>query len=52
MKFLWTCSLQAPVDVKNSIFEVGAVTHVLVNQPDTGYGIYIEKMPRKFHFTK
>ena len=23
---------------------VGAVTHVLVNQPDTGYGIYIEKM--------
>ena len=23
---------------------VGAVTHVLVNQPDTGYGIYIENM--------
>ena len=23
---------------------VGAVTHVLVNQPDTGYGIFIENM--------
>ena len=23
---------------------VGAVTHVLVNAPDTGYGIFIEKM--------
>jgi stage IV sporulation protein B len=23
---------------------VGAVTHVLVNQPDTGYGILIENM--------
>ncbi|MBE6951692.1 MAG: hypothetical protein E7451_10220 [Ruminococcaceae bacterium] len=22
----------------------GAVTHVLVNQPDTGYGIFIETM--------
>ena len=23
---------------------VGAVTHVLVNSPDTGYGIFIENM--------
>ena len=23
---------------------IGAVTHVLVNQPDTGYGIFIENM--------
>ncbi|NRX73499.1 hypothetical protein DE153_000280 [Clostridium beijerinckii] len=23
---------------------VGAVTHVLINKPDTGYGIYIEWM--------
>ena len=23
---------------------VGAVTHVLVNQPDMGYGIYVENM--------
>jgi stage IV sporulation protein B len=23
---------------------VGAVTHVLVNQPDAGYGIFIEDM--------
>ena len=23
---------------------IGAVTHVLVNSPDTGYGIFIENM--------
>lgn len=23
---------------------IGAVTHVTVNQPDTGYGIFIENM--------
>jgi stage IV sporulation protein B len=23
---------------------VGAVTHVLINNPDTGYGIYVEWM--------
>ncbi|MBQ2750521.1 MAG: hypothetical protein IJF34_12125 [Clostridia bacterium] len=23
---------------------VGVVTHVLVNQPDTGYGVFIENM--------
>jgi stage IV sporulation protein B len=24
---------------------VGAVTHVLINDPTTGYGIFIENMP-------
>ncbi|EIA23849.1 SpoIVB peptidase, partial [Candidatus Arthromitus sp. SFB-1] len=32
----------SPIIQNNKI--VGAVTHVLVNKPDTGYGIYIEWM--------
>ena len=34
----------SPIIQNNKI--VGAVTHVLVNKPDTGYGIYIEWMLR------
>jgi len=32
----------SPIIQNNKI--VGAVTHVLVNKPDVGYGIYIEWM--------
>ena len=32
----------SPIIQNNKI--VGAVTHVLINKPDTGYGIYIEWM--------
>ena len=32
----------SPIIQNNKL--VGAVTHVLVNKPDTGYGIYIEWM--------
>ena len=32
----------SPIIQNNKI--VGAVTHVLINNPDTGYGIYIEWM--------
>ena len=31
---------------------VGAVTHVLVNEPEKGYGISIEKMLEKAYFVK
>ena len=31
---------------------IGAVTHVLVNDPTTGYGIFIEKEPHKTMFEK
>ena len=32
----------SPIIQNNKI--IGAVTHVLINKPDTGYGIYIEWM--------
>ena len=32
----------SPIIQDNKI--IGAVTHVLINKPDTGYGIYIEWM--------
>lgn len=31
---------------------VGAITHVFVNKPDTGYGIYIEWMLEEMEYTK
>lgn len=40
----------SPIIQNNKI--VGAVTHVLINKPDTGYGIYIEWMLKDANVTK
>lgn len=40
----------SPIIQNNKI--VGAVTHVLINKPDTGYGIYIEWMLRDAEILK
>ena len=37
-----TCERQRPIIQDGKL--AGAVTHVLVNQLDTGYGIFIENM--------
>lgn len=40
----------SPIIQNNKI--IGAVTHVLVNKPDTGYGIYIEWMLKEVNLNK
>ncbi|MPN51060.1 SpoIVB peptidase [bioreactor metagenome] len=40
----------SPIIQDNKI--VGAVTHVLINKPDTGYGIYIEWMLKEADMVK
>ena len=47
----WQRSIKSRISVSPKILSgtatgklVGAVTHVLVNDPTTGYGIFIEKM--------